>query len=67
MTRSELELLWRMKPLQCWGHVACWDERGKARPGAALGTEPGSQARAFRSLIKKINRQHWLMKGRVAE
>ena len=55
MTRSELEELWRTKPLQFWGHVACWDEEGLARPGVSLSPECGADVKAFRNLIKKIN------------
>lgn len=57
MTKDELEKIWRCKPLQFEGHVACWNDNGFARPGAALMTVPGESAYKFRALIKKINRQ----------
>lgn len=60
MTKSEIEEVWRSTPLQFWGHVACWDEDGHARPGAALDTKPSEAVMAFRKLIKKINQKRTL-------
>jgi hypothetical protein len=57
MTRNEIEETWRSKPLQCWGHVACWDDEGHARPGAAMTPQPSASALAFRRLILEINKR----------
>lgn len=56
MTRSEIEEVWGKPGVKCWGHVACWDVSGVARPGNALNTTCGATAMAFREEVKAINR-----------